>query len=927
MDYRFKDIEKKWQKRWEQERLFCTTDPPSKPKYYVLSMFPYPSGEGLHVGHPMGYVVGDIYARYKKLSGYHVLQPMGFDAFGLPAEQYAIKEGIHPRQSTEENIKNYTEQLKRIGLGFDWDRKFSTSDPSYYKWTQWIFIRLFESYYCTTKAKAQPISNLEKSFEQSGSAHCTGFCEAEEVTHFSKEEWHRFSNKEREEILQKYRLAYLGKGLVNWSPTLGTVLANDEVKDGYSVLDGSPVEQKETQQWNLRITAYADRLLEGLDTLDWSDEMKKIQRDWIGKSIGAMVYFHVENASDKIATFTTRPDTLFGISYLTLAPEHPLVQKITTPSQKSTVEAYLLDMKKHNERDRISQGDHCSGVFTGGYALHPLTQEKIPVWISDYVLMGYGTGAVMAVPAHDERDYKFAKKFQLPIEEVVSGGDISKAAYTSKKGALVRSDFLNGLSVEEAIPACIEALSRQKKGTPKVNYRIRNAVFSRQRYWGEPIPVYYDEDGLPKTIPTDELPLLLPELKDFRPSSDGKPPLARAKNWKYLNQYPYEDTTMPAWAGSSWYHLRFIDPHNTSRLVSQEKQKKWGHVDLYVGGKEHATGHLLYSRFWHKFLADLDMVDSEEPFSKLVNQGMINHTTGIVHRIPNTNRYISYDESQITSTETIEVYIHSKLFDAETGKVDVAGLKKWQPEFQTGTFETNEDGFFLCQTSMYKMSKSKFNVVNPDHIIDRYGADALRMYEMFMGPIFDSKPWNDKGITGVFSFLHKFWKLFHTREGFGVSEDLPSPENLRSLHKTIEKVTRDLNKLSFNTCVSTFMICVNELTAQKCRSKAVLEPLSILIHPFAPHISEELWEKLGHKTSISSAHFPSYDPIHFEDLNTSYAILINGKKKFEHTLDKKLHRDQIEQIILSLEKTKKYLEGKTVKRVVVVLGKVVNIVS
>ena len=930
MDYNFSVLEKKWQDYWEQKKVFRTskhTDASAK-KFYTLSMFPYPSGEGLHVGHPVGYIAGDIYARYKKLLGFHVLHPMGFDAFGLPAEQYAIKQGKHPKVSTRENIERYTQQLKKMGFSFDWDRVFSTSDPDYYQWTQWIFLKLFGSYYCNKLKKAQPISKLEQIFETEGNANCYAFSDEDAVKIFSKEVWKNFSAQKREEVLQQYRLAYLGKGFVNWSPSMKTVLANDEVKDGYSIHDGNPVEQKETQQWNLRITAYADRLLEGLKTIAWSDEMKHIQSEWIGRSEGANVYFELKNHPHRLTTFTTRPDTLFGVSYLTLAPEHPLVKEITTSAQREEIMDYVKRAKHLSERDRLAQADQVSGAFTGAYALHPFSGECIPIWISDYVLMSYGTGAVMAVPAHDERDHRFAKKFQLPLKEVIWGGDnINKEAYTKKEGTLVGSDFLNGLSVKDAIAACIKELVLQNKGRAKVSYRIRNAVFSRQRYWGEPIPIYYDEQHIPRPVKEEELPLRLPDIEKFAPDNEGSPPLARAKDWKYQNKYPYEYTTMPAWAGSSWYYLRYMDPANKSEICAKQSSQYWGQVDLYVGGKEHATGHLIYARFWNKFLKDLNVVDQEEPFARLINQGMINHQAGIIHRIPDTDEYISYEKSRELDEKTIPIFIHSKLFDSKTHIVDLDALKQWQPEFQEGgIFKTDADGLFRCQVSMYKMSKSKFNVVNPDEIIDRYGADALRMYEMFMGPISDSKPWSETGITGVFGFLVKFWKLFHRENRFQISEGKSSPENLKSLHKAIKQITRDIEKFSFNTCVSSFMICVNELSVQRCNLREILEPLTILLSPFAPHISEEVWQKMGYKTSIFKANFPIHNEEYLEEKHTKYAVMFNGKRKFEHTLEKSLSKSEVEDRVLSLEETQKYLHNRSIKKIVVVPHRVVNIV-
>lgn len=920
MDYNFTEIEKKWQKFWAENKTFKAKDHSDQPKYYVLDMFPYPSGAGLHVGHPLGYIASDIVARYKRHKGFNVLHPMGYDSFGLPAEQYAIQTGQHPALTTRQNIARYREQLDRIGFSFDWDREVRTSDPAYYRWTQWIFIQLFNSWYNKALDKAEDISSLTSIFEKDGNATVEAACD-EDTRIFSAAEWNAFSEKERSEALMHYRIAYLGEAYVNWCPALGTVLANDEVKDGVSERGGHPVERKLMKQWNMRITAYAKRLLEDLETLDWPESLKESQRYWIGKSEGSSLKFRLKDSGEEIEVFTTRPDTIFGVSFLTLAPEHELVAKITTPAQKAAVEDYVNKAKNRSERDRQADVSRVSGVFTGAYAEHPFTGQPVPVWTGDYVLAGYGTGAVMAVPGHDERDYAFAKHFGLPILEVVEGGDLSKEAYDAKAGKLVNSDFLNGLDVKDALKKAVSEIEIRGLGKGKVNYRLRDAVFGRQRYWGEPIPVYY-KDGIPQVLAENELPLVLPEIDKFLPTEDGEPPLARAAaTWKKDGKYDYETTTMPGWAGSSWYFLRYMDPHNQEAFADKALMDYWQNVDLYIGGSEHATGHLLYVRFWTKFLFDRGLIPVSEPAGKLINQGMIQGTSAMVHRVNQTNKIVSAGLKN--NYETTAIHIDVNL--VENNHVPVEALRKWRDDFQNAEFEL-EEGRLLISTAVEKMSKRWYNVVTPDSVCERFGADTLRLYEMFLGPLEQSKPWNTNGITGVSGFLKKLWRLFCQDQNLLVTEAEPTKGELRALHKTIKKITEDIERFSFNTSVSNFMICVNELTEAKCHKRAILEPLLILISPYAPHICEELWEKLGHRESITYAAFPEYQEAYLVEDSFNYPVSFNGKMKLTIELPATLSPAEIEQEVLKREEVQKFLEGKTPKKVIIVPKKIVNFV-
>jgi len=1136
MEYNFREVEKKWQDYWASRKTFKTGENPDKPKYYVLDMFPYPSGAGLHVGHPLGYIASDIVARYKRITGFNVLHPMGYDSFGLPAEQYAIQTGQHPKITTKQNIARYREQMDKIGFSFDWDREVRTSEPDYYKWTQWIFIQIYHSWYNRKTNKAEPIQTLCAEFEKQGNTQVEAV--NEETKSFTAAEWKGFSEKQQQEILMNYRLAYLSEAWVNWCPQLGTVLANDEVKDGVSERGGYPVERKRMPQWSMRITAYAERLLNDLEALDWSESIKESQRNWIGKSEGTSLrfalstdlspspspeergatddfdtvknltgtspkerrvsdddvpgyittdpdnyrklhdkalemrknptpaeetlwtllrrdqagnhfrrqhiigpfivdfvclekrliieadggihdtrkeederrnlYFQDEGYqvlrfrneeilhqketvftkieevlanSDRnfpgtkhkgsppswggaggevrasIEVFTTRPDTVFGVSFLTLAPEHELVAQLTTPSRKEAVEAYITYAKNRSERERQADVKKITGEFTGGYVLHPFTGAQIPVWIGDYVLAGYGTGAVMAVPAHDSRDYAFAKHFQLPIPEVVSGGDISTESYDAKEGKLINSDFLNGMEVKAAIKHIIAEIEKRGLGKGKTNYRLRDAAFGRQRYWGEPIPVYYKE-GIPYTLKEEELPLILPEIESFLPTETGEPPLGRAKDWKHQGQYSYELTTMPGWAGSSWYYLRYMDPHNTTEFASRKAMDYWGNVDLYIGGSEHATGHLLYVRFWTKFLYDIGKVPVIEPAKKLINQGMIQGSSCFVHRLDAINAFVSdglieksLDQQSNTGGSTLFLKqllaqnnfsqadiaafenkptvskLHADVNIVSNNELDTEKFKVWREEFRTARFIL-EDGKYICASEVEKMSKSKHNVVSPDLICTQYGADCLRLYEMFLGPLEQSKPWNTNGITGVSGFIRKLWRLFHTGAGetFAVSDQPATKPELKALHKTIKKVSDDIERYSFNTSVSNFMICVNELTELKCNKRMVLEPLVVLVSPYAPHIAEELWALLGHTESITFAEFPKYEEKHTLETAFNYPVSLNGKTKFFLELDLSLTKEDIEKEVLALDQTLKMLEGKAPKKVIVVPNKIVNIV-
>ena len=925
MEYNFRSIEEKWRKRWAEDKPFKVDTNSEKPKYYVLDMFPYPSGAGLHVGHPLGYIASDIYSRYKRLKGFNVLHPMGYDAFGLPAEQYAIQTGQHPAITSEKNISRYREQLDKIGFSFDWDREVRTCEPNYYKWTQWIFKQIFNAWYCKKEDKAKPIETLVQHFESEGNTNVKAECDEVEI--FTSEEWNAKSTIEKEEILLAYRLAYRSETMVNWCPELGTVLANDEIKDGLSERGGHPVEQKKMMQWSMRIMAYAQRLIDGLESLDWTEAIKEQQRNWIGRSEGASVRFEVESqvlAADEkleIEVFTTRPDTIFGVSYMTLAPEHEYVSRITTDEFKAAVQQYVDQTKKRSERDRMSDVKTVSGQFTGAYVKNPFTGTKVPVWIGDYVLASYGTGAVMAVPAHDSRDFAFAKKFDLPLIQVISGGNFPEEPHEGKVGTMMNSDFLNGLDVKEATSAIIAKIEEKEMGYGKIQYRLRDAIFSRQRYWGEPFPIYF-EDGIPKTMDDKNLPLTLPAVEKYLPTEDGEPPLARAENWKTDEGYMLDTNTMPGWAGSSWYFLRYMDANNDGEFVSKEAQTYWKNVDLYIGGSEHATGHLLYSRFWMKFLFDMGLVSEQEPFKKMINQGMILGRSNFAYRVKDTNTFVSYGLKDQHETTAIHVDVNL----VENDVLDVAAFKAWRPDFTNAKFIL-EDGAYKCGAEVEKMSKSKYNVVSPDLIVEKYGADTLRMYEMFLGPLEQFKPWNTNGISGVNNFLRKLWRLFHGgEENFVVTDTEASKEELKILHKTIKKVGEDIEAFSFNTSVSTFMVCVNELTAQQCNKRSILEPLVVLISAYAPHIAEELWEQLGHNDGVTYQDFPTFDASHLFESSHTYPVSFNGKMRFkvEYALD--MDRAEIEKQILAHEKSIHYLEGKAPKKVIIVPKKIINIV-
>ncbi len=987
MTYNFNEIEAKWQKYWAENQTFKAENQSDKPKFYVLDMFPYPSGAGLHVGHPLGYIASDIYARYKRHKGFNVLHPQGYDSFGLPAEQYAIQTGQHPAITTAENIKTYRRQLDQIGFSFDWSREVRTSDPSYYKWTQWIFIQLFNSWYNNESNKAEDILELIKLFASEGNANVNAVCD-DDVEIFSVEEWNAFDSVKQQEILLQYRLTYLAETEVNWCPALGTVLANDEIVNGVSERGGHPVIRKKMTQWSMRISAYAERLLQGLEKIDWTDSLKESQRNWIGKSVGASVTFHVivngVKQSQNIEVFTTRPDTIFGVSFMTLAPEHELVSQITTPEQKAEVDAYVEATAKRSERDRMADVKTITGAFTGAYVEHPFTKEPIPVWIGDYVLAGYGTGAVMSVPCGDQRDYDFAKHFNIPIPNIFEGVDISKEAFADKdKTIIANSDFLNGLNYKEATKKIIEELEKLGQGQGKTNYRLRDAVFSRQRYWGEPFPVYY-VNGMPQMIDEKYLPITLPEVEKYLPTETGEPPLGNATVWAWdttKNEvvsndlidnktiHPLELNTMPGWAGSSQYFNRYMDPHNDQEIFSQEAINYWQQVDLYIGGSEHATGHLLYSRFWQKFMFDKGLVPYDEFAKKLINQGMILGTSAFVYlvRKDNRNYFLSkshYDKyiDRIKIDSNDKNHVNPKDFDwnnaleiIQKGKMtfessqsihcdvsfvnasdelDIEAFKNWRPEYKDAVFIGEKGEIIEGDNDVYKvgrevekMSKSKYNVVNPDQICVDYGADSLRLYEMFLGPLEQYKPWNTAGITGVHSFLKKLWKLYVDDNGLKVTNAEPSKDSLKTLHKTIKKVEEDIENFSFNTSVSTFMIAVNELTAQKCTSKEILEPLLILISPYAPHIAEELWSQLGHDESIATAPFPKFDASYLVESNKVYPISFNGKMRFTMELPLDLSKEVIEEAVMAHEKTKEQLQGRTPKKVIIVPGKIVNIVG
>lgn len=917
MDYNFREIEKKWQSYWKDNSTYKVDIDKSKPKCYVLDMFPYPSGAGLHVGHPLGYIASDIYSRYKRLCGFNVLHPMGYDSYGLPAEQYAIQTGQHPAVTTTKNINRYREQLDKIGFCYDWSREVRTCDPKYYKWTQWAFIQMFNSYYDNDCDKAKPISELIAKFEKEGSASVHAAC-SEELK-FSAAEWAAMDEKKRQSVLMNYRIAYLADTKVNFCPKLGCVLANDEISEGLSIRGGYPVEQRVMRQWSLRVSAYAQRLLDGLDRLDWTDSLKETQRNWIGRSEGTEMRFKIKGQDLDFEIFTTRADTIFGVTFMVLAPESEYVDKVTTQEQRAAVDEYLAAVKRRTERERLADR-RVTGVFTGAYAINPLTGNEIPIWISDYVLSGYGTGAIMAVPAHDSRDYAFAKHFNLPIIPVIEGCDVSEQSFDAKDGIMTNSGFLNGMTVKEAIAATKKYVKEHQLGRVKVNYRLRDAIFSRQRYWGEPFPVYY-KDGIPHVLDEKSLPLELPEIENFLPTASGEPPLGHAKNWCTKEGYPFELNTMPGFAGSSAYFLRYMDPHNDNALVSREANDYWQNVDLYLGGTEHATGHLIYSRFWNKFLYDLGVICQDEPFKKLINQGMIQGRSNFVYRIKDTNTFVSLnlkDQYEVTP-------IHVDVNIVSNDILDIEAFRNWMPDYKNAEFIL-EDGKYICGWAVEKMSKSMFNVVNPDVIVEKYGADTLRLYEMFLGPLEASKPWDTNGIDGVHRFLKKFWAMFYEKDELKVTDAPLTPEELKSIHKLIKKVTSDVESFSFNTSVAAFMICLNELSALKCNKKAALETLCILLAPFAPHISEELYHELGHTTSICDAQWPKYDEQYLKESSCKYAISFNGKVKTTMELPIDMSKEDVEKTVVSSDAVAKVLGGKAIRKVIVVPGKIVNIV-
>lgn len=924
MEYNHRDIEARWQKYWRDNNTYRVDIDSKRPKYYVLDMFPYPSGAGLHVGHPLGYIASDIVSRYKRLKGFNVLHPMGYDAYGLPAEQYAIQTGQHPEVTTQTNIARYREQLDKIGFCYDWSREIRTCDPEYYKWTQWTFKRMFLSYYDTQACKAMPITELVARFEKEGANADTPAASSQVLT-FSADEWKSMDAKQQSDVLMNYRIAYLGNTMVNWCPKLGTVLANDEVSEGVSLRGGYPVEQKVMYQWCLRVSAYAERLLKGLDTIDWTDSLKETQRNWIGRSEGAEMHFSIDGRDDiELEIFTTRADTVFGVTFMVLAPESEYVDKVTTAEQREAVTSYIAATKRRTERERLMD-KHVSGVFTGAYAVNPLTGKKIPIWVSDYVLAGYGTGAIMAVPAHDSRDYAFARHFDLPIIPLIEGADVSEQSFDAKEGIMMNSEGpelnLNGLTVKEAIAATKKFIKEKGIGRVKVNYRLRDAIFSRQRYWGEPFPVYYKE-GIPCMLDDKDLPLLLPEIDAYLPTEKGEPPLGRAKNWKTADGYPLELNTMPGFAGSSAYYLRYMDPRNHDALVSKEADEYWRNVDLYIGGTEHATGHLIYSRFWNKFLYDLGIVVEEEPFKKLINQGMIQGRSNFVYRIKDTNTFVSAGKKKDYDVTPIHVDVNIVKNDV----LDTEAFRKWRPEYNDAQFVLEDDGRYICGYAVEKMSKSMFNVVNPDDIVATYGADTLRLYEMFLGPLEQSKPWDTNGIDGVNRFLKKLWALFYKGEEFLPDDSAASEEDLRSLHRLIAKVTADIDNFSFNTSVAAFMICVNELTSHRCRSRQVLQSLLVLLTPFAPHIAEELWHALGNTTTICDAQWPQAEERYLKADTQTYAVSFNGKARFTITVAAGTERADVERLALSDSAATKWLEGKQIVKIIVVPGKIVNVV-
>lgn len=922
MDYDFNRIEQKWQERWREWQTYKVVEDSTKPKFYVLDMFPYPSGAGLHVGHPLGYIASDIYARYKRHNGFNVLHPMGYDSFGLPAEQYAIQTGQHPAITTENNINRYREQLDKIGFSFDWSREIRTSEPNYYKWTQWIFKQLFNSYYCNIDNKALPISELVEELERNGNSMVQSPCD-EDTPLFTAEQWKAWSEAEQQAILLKYRLTFLSETWVNWCEGLGTVLANDEVKDGRSERGNFPVEQKLMKQWSMRITAYAERLIEGLDMVDWSDSIKEIQRNWIGKSEGASLRFSIENSDEQIEVFTTRPDTIYGVTFMVLAPEHELVQSITTSSQKEEIKSYCQQAALKSERDRQSDVKSVTGAFTGAYAIHPFTNERVPIWIGDYVLASYGTGAVMAVPCGDQRDWDFANKFGIDIKNIFMDADISEGANEDKAAIIDNSDFLSGLNAKEAISQAILAIEKKGIGKGKINYRLRDAIFSRQRYWGEPFPVYYEKDTARLT--DDDTCVELPTVDKYLPTEEGEPPLARAKkeDWNIFQGDRMEHNTMPGWAGSSWYFLRYMDPQNGNEFVSKAKADYWGQVDLYIGGAEHAVGHLLYSRFWTKFLYDRGFIAFDEPFKKMINQGMILGRSNFVYRVKDSNTFVSFDKRKEYKTSRLHVDIDL----VENDVLDVQGFKKWREEYKDAKFILNDEGKYICGFEVEKMSKSKYNVQTPDDLVEKFGADTLRMYEMFLGPLEQFKPWDTKGINGVHNFLRKFWRLAHDENNdLKLSDTEPTKAECKALHKAIKKVTEDIDRHAFNTVVSTLMIAVNELNDLKCNKRQILTDLLVLIAPYAPHFADELWEKLGKSESITLANWPKFDEKYLKEDAFTYPISFNGKMRFTLELSADLSKEDIEKEVMSLDKTKQYLEGKNPKRVIIVPKKIVNIV-
>ena len=921
MNYNFKVLEKKWQDYWKKNNSYKVNEDYSREKYYVLDMFPYPSGAGLHVGHPIGYIASDIFARYKKSKGFNVLHPMGYDSFGLPTEQYAIQTGIHPASATKENTDRYRKQLDKIGFSYDWSREIQTSDSKYYKWTQWIFKQFFDSYYCKGRDKAVEIKSLISDFKKTGNTKTHAACN-DNTPKFSAIQWNNYSKNEQEDILLNYRLAFLSETWVNWCEELGTVLANDEVKDGLSERGGYQVKQKLMKQWSLRITAYADRLISGLETIDWSDSIKEIQKNWIGKSMGASVCFKLENSNDIIDVFTTRPDTIFGVNFMVLAPEHELVNTITITKQKNLVEDYLSTVKLKSERDRQSE-KKVSGVFTGAYAIHPFTKEKVEVWVGDYVLASYGTGAVMAVPCGDQRDWDFATYFGIKIINIFEGVDVSKKANEDKNVTITNSDFLNGLTVKRAINLAICKIEDGDFGMGTTNYRLRDAVFSRQRYWGEPFPVYFK--GEVPYLLDDNKHVTLPKVDKYLPTSSGEPPLARAKkeDWNVFEGDRMEMNIMPGWAGSSWYFLRYMDPNNDGVFCARDKSDYWGQVDLYIGGAEHAVGHLLYSRFWTKFLYDKGLIAFDEPFKKMINQGMILGRSSFVYRIKDSNKFVSFDKRK--EYETTRLHVDISLVNKDI--LDVNLFKNWREEYTNAEFILNDDGKYLCGFEVEKMSKSKYNVQTPDTLVEDFGADTLRLYEMFLGPLEQFKPWDVKGISGVHNFLRKFWRLLHdTENNFSVVDEEPTKENYKTLHKTIKKVEEEIERYSFNTVVSTFMICINELTDQECNSKEIISDFTVLLSSYAPHISEEIWSKLGNKTSVTEANFPKFNSIYLVENEVNYPVSFNGKMRFKITLPSEMTKDQVEIEVMKYEKTTHYLDGKSPKKIIVVHKRIVNIV-